>query len=60
MTKPKTIEDLLIRIKTLEDEMDSIESQVLKVQQLEKACEYMAQLLAEHLKVPVSSVWWNQ
>ena len=56
--KDQEIDRLKNRIRAIENELDDIQKEVVEARKIVKAAEGMAEVLARHLNVPVSQVWW--
>ena len=53
-----TIEELQTKIEILEGELDEIAGKVDRLEKVEKACQDMAQKLADKFKDSLSDWWW--
>jgi len=53
-----TIEDLQKTIEILEQELDEMAGKVDRLEKVEKACQDMAQKLADKFKDSLSDWWW--
>lgn len=53
-----TIEELQTKIEILEGELDEMSGKVDRLEKVEKACQDMAQKLADKFKDSLSDWWW--